>query len=203
MRAVHAYRPSARASVYRKRPLPAYACAGFCHHRVAFSPNVFAVVTSDDSQITAIALRSPSSSLPDTRGAFGPHIRVAPLCHFCQFPAPDSGATITDVVWLLRVRGAVLGDGSRPSSRPNSNHKDKSKSRANTRLHPTPAGIDSPRGSKCSAMKFAFADTRSRYTEVTAATARVLIQTSRNPTTFCANAKHSRREKPLTPVSHG
>ena len=104
---------------------------------------------------------------------------------------------------LLRVRGTVLGDGSRPPFRPNSNHKDKSKSRANTRLHPTLAGIDSPRGSKCSAMKFAFADTRSRYTEVTAATARVLIQTSRNPTTFCANAKHSRREKPLTPVSHG
>jgi hypothetical protein len=80
--------------------------------------------------------------------------------------------------------------------------KDKSKIRANTRLHPTPARIDSPRGVICSATRFAFADIRSRCTEVTAAMARGLIQTSKNPTASCAIAKHSKRKEPLTPVSN-
>jgi hypothetical protein len=48
-------------------------------------------------------------------------------------------------------------------------------------------------------MKFAFADTRSRYTELTAATARYLIQTPKRPTAFSVSAKHSKKEKPLMP----
>jgi len=53
----------------------------------------------------------------------------------------------------------------------------------------------------CSAMKFAFADTRSPCTEVTAVTARYLIQTLRKPNGLGVSAKHSKREKLLTPSS--
>jgi len=47
-------------------------------------------------------------------------------------------------------------------------------------------------------MKFAFAGTHSRYTELTAATAGGLIQTPNRLTAFFANARHSRREKQPT-----
>jgi hypothetical protein len=50
-------------------------------------------------------------------------------------------------------------------------------------------------------MKFAFADIRSRFTELTAATAGGLIQTPKRPSAFSVSAKHSKNEKPLTPVS--
>jgi len=50
-------------------------------------------------------------------------------------------------------------------------------------------------------MKCAFADIRNRYTELTAATARMPIQTPKKPTEFGASAKHSKNPKLLT-VSH-
>jgi hypothetical protein len=51
-------------------------------------------------------------------------------------------------------------------------------------------------------MKFAFADIRSRYTELTAAQARGPIQTRKKTTAFGASAKHSMRKKLLTLASH-
>ena len=51
-------------------------------------------------------------------------------------------------------------------------------------------------------MKFARADIRSRYTEPTAAMVRIPIQTPIKRTEFGVSAKHSKREKLLTPVSH-
>src|SRR5215469_7286945 len=57
------------------------------------------------------------------------------------------------------------------------------------------------RDSQCSAMKFAFAGTHSRYAEVTAAMERYLIQTLRKPTALDARAKNSKQKKPLTPSS--
>jgi hypothetical protein len=51
-------------------------------------------------------------------------------------------------------------------------------------------------------MKFARADIRSRYTEPTAATVRIPIQTPIKLTAFGVSAKHSISEKLLTPVSH-
>jgi hypothetical protein len=47
-------------------------------------------------------------------------------------------------------------------------------------------------------MKFAFADIRSRCTELTAATARIPIQTPRKPTVSSVIAKHSKNAKLLT-----
>ena len=47
-------------------------------------------------------------------------------------------------------------------------------------------------------MKFAFADIRSRYTELTAATARIPIQTLKKPTVSTVSAKHSKNAKLLT-----
>jgi len=47
-------------------------------------------------------------------------------------------------------------------------------------------------------MKFAFADTRSRCTELTAATARIPIQTPRKPTVYSVSARHSKNAKLLT-----
>jgi hypothetical protein len=55
-------------------------------------------------------------------------------------------------------------------------------------------------------MKFAFAGTHSRYTEVTAATERYLIQTLRKPTVLDVRAKNSEQKKPLmlirSPISN-
>ena len=51
----------------------------------------------------------------------------------------------------------------------------------------------------CSATKSAFAGIRSRYIELTAATAGGLIQTQKRPSGFSVSAKHSKNEKLLTP----
>ena len=56
-------------------------------------------------------------------------------------------------------------------------------------------------GSLCNAMRYAFAGIRSRYIELTAATAGGLILTQKRPTEFIANVKRSKREKLLTPSS--
>jgi hypothetical protein len=48
-------------------------------------------------------------------------------------------------------------------------------------------------------MKYAFAGTRSRFTEPTAARAHGRIRTPRRPTVFGASAKRSKRTKLLTP----
>jgi hypothetical protein len=53
-----------------------------------------------------------------------------------------------------------------------------------------------------SAMKCASADIRSRYTELTAATARIPIQTPKKPTVSAVSAEHSKNPRLLT-VSHG
>ena len=47
-------------------------------------------------------------------------------------------------------------------------------------------------------MKFAFADIRSRYTELTAATARIPIQTPKKQTVSSVSAKNSKNAKLLT-----
>jgi hypothetical protein len=47
-------------------------------------------------------------------------------------------------------------------------------------------------------MKFAFADIRGRCTELTAATARIPIQTPKKPTVSSVSAKHSKNAKLLT-----
>jgi hypothetical protein len=47
-------------------------------------------------------------------------------------------------------------------------------------------------------MKFAFAVIRNRYTELTAATARIPIQTPKKPTVSSVSAKHSKNAKLLT-----
>ena len=51
-------------------------------------------------------------------------------------------------------------------------------------------------------MKCAFAAIRSRCIELTAATARIPIQTPKKPTVSAVSAKHSKNARPLT-VSHG